>query len=281
MPACIDRVPDPLAPTGRDFLGRRERRVCIGQVELSDMRPTVPAEDVAPHTHEDAHFLLLLAGDYVSSADGMPPVCAERALIVNPPGTHHRDRFAGRDGRFVTVAVPHARWEATGLSCALRPRRLCDRALVTATRAWSEMRLADSAAPLVLEGLVASLLDHAATPEKQPAAPAPAWLERAAQRMDDDWADAPSMATLAALAQVHPVHFSRAFRRRYGCAPGAYLRARRLQVALGLLHDRRERIADIATRCGFVDQAHFTRLFRERYRLTPARYRRLAGLPVH
>lgn len=47
------------------------------------------------------HLVLLLAGQYVSDAAGMPAVCAEPAVIFNPPGTEHRDRFRSLDGLFL------------------------------------------------------------------------------------------------------------------------------------------------------------------------------------
>ena len=82
-------------------------------------------------------------------------------------------------------------------------------------------------------------------------------------------------ASLARLAGVHPVYFSRAFRRRYGCSPGDYLRRRRLERALGLLRTRTLPLAQVAAETGHADQAHFTRAFTRRYGISPGRFQSL------
>ena len=86
----------------------------------------------------------------------------------------------------------------------------------------------------------------------------------------------PRLGELARTVDVHPVYLARAFRRSYGCSPGEYLRRRRMEHAVAMLHDDRMGIADIAVACGFVDQSHFTHAFRRAYRYTPAQYRTLA-----
>ncbi|MBK9655546.1 MAG: hypothetical protein IPO66_08740 [Rhodanobacteraceae bacterium] len=82
----------------------------MGELVLAEMQPTVPEHEVQTHTHDDAHLLLLLGGDYVSSAQGMPDVCRSATLVLNPPGTQHRDRFRGLAGRFFTLSWTHERW---------------------------------------------------------------------------------------------------------------------------------------------------------------------------
>ena len=82
-------IPFPAFAYGR-FLGDYRAQREVGQMALAELRPTVPEHEVHEHTHEDAHFLLLLQGNYLSSAHGMPPVCSTRALVLNPPGTYLR-----------------------------------------------------------------------------------------------------------------------------------------------------------------------------------------------
>jgi hypothetical protein len=73
-----------------DFALRRR----VGAIDLAELRPTVPEHEVETHSHDDAHFVLLLAGKYVSSAQGMPPVCTLPTLIYNPPRLLPRTRRA-------------------------------------------------------------------------------------------------------------------------------------------------------------------------------------------
>ena len=55
----------------------------------------------------------------------------------------------------------------------------------------------------------------------------------------------------------------------------AYILHIRLERALLLLDNHPEMsIADIATKCGFDDNAHFSRTFKQFYELTPTQYRK-------
>jgi AraC family transcriptional regulator len=274
------------------FFGDVRERCDVGDATLSELQPTVPEHEIQTHTHDDAHVLLLLDGAYVSSAEDMPPVCSELAVILNPPGTTHRDCF--RDmrgdtsgitedtyavpGRFFALSLPLSRWREACDARALPDRaiRLPLPGLVAALHLRQRLRDWDDTSALAVEADIERLLDAASIAIHPPrATAAPAWLQRAHERLRDDSAQVPSLAELAAECGVHPVYFARAFRRRYGCSPGDELRRWRLQRALSQLQDHRRSLADIALACGFVDQSHFTHAFRRAFGWTPAQFRAL------
>jgi AraC family transcriptional regulator len=244
---------------------------------LAELRPTVPEHEVHVHTHDDAHFLLLLQGNYLSSASGMPEVCSKRALVLNPPGTTHRDCFRGLDGLFFTVSVPSPVWKRAESRRPLPTSalKLPGSTLVRAACLWRELRAWDTASPLAVEGGFEELLDAAAELVQGKVAEGPPWLERAREILADEWRRTPALAELAQQVDVHPVYLARAFRRRYGCSPGAYLRHCRMERAIDLLDDHRLSVAEVAATCGFVDQAHFSHAFRRSHRVTPSQYRAL------
>jgi AraC family transcriptional regulator len=262
---------------GRFYGDYREQRQ-VGDLALAELRPTVPEHEIETHTHDNAHFLLLLDGIYLSSAQGMPAVCNTRALVLNPPGTTHRDCFRDLDGRFFTLSLPAESWQAAADQRALPEQalQLPLSGLVHAAGLCRELRRWDSASPLVVEAGVEALLDAASCEQRLTHRDGPAWLERAREQLHDEWMHTPRLSALAHNADVHPVYFARAFRRRFGCSPGEYLRRCRMEQAISLLHDHRMGLAEIAAVCGFVDQSHFAHTFRRVYRYTPAQYR--AGL---
>jgi AraC family transcriptional regulator len=277
------------------FFGHVRERCDIGDATLSELQPTVPEHEIQTHTHDDAHVLLLLDGAYVSSAEDMPPVCTELAVVLNPPGTTHRDCF--RDlrkdmrsdtsnpndadavpGRFFALSLPLSRWREASDARALPDRaiRLPLPGLVAALHLRQRLRDWDDTSALAVEADIERLLDAASIAIRPlRAAAAPAWLQRAHERLRDDSAHVPSLAELAAECGVHPVYFARAFRRRYGCSPGDELRRCRLERALAQLQNRRRSLVDIALACGFVDQSHFTHAFRRAFGWTPAQFRAL------
>lgn len=252
---------------------RHERR--IGSLSLAELRPTVPEHEVQTHTHEDAHFLLLLEGRYLSSAQGMPAICAQPALLLNPPGTTHRDCFRGLDGRFFTLSVPASLWHEAAAERELpgHALRLSAFGLIHALRLHRELREWDDASPLAIEACLETLFDDAAAERGQHDRDGPGWLRRARERLRDDCLHPPRLAELAREADVHPVYFSRAFRQRYRCSPGEYLRRCRLERSLALVGDRGRTLAEVAAACGFADQAHFCRAFQRAFGCSPLRYR--------
>lgn len=258
------------------FYGDYQRQRRLGDIALAELAPTVPESEVAPHVHADAHCVLVLTGEYISDAIGMPPLARGPLLIINPPGTEHRDRFRGLDGRFFTVSLTAVRWrvltEERRLGAAAR--RLGAGALTQALGLLSELQHWDAQSPLAVECRLHALLDEGAIDVRLDADHAPDWLLRVREQLEDEWRAQPGIAELAHSVGVHPVYLARAFRRQYGCTPADYLRRCRLQRAALMLNDRRRSVAAIAADCGFVDHSHLTRAFAARFGCTPSAHRR-------
>lgn len=70
------------------------------------------------------------------------------------------------------------------------------------------------------------------------------------------------------------VGFTRRFRESFGCTAHHFLVERRVDRARQLLLHSKTPVKEIASACGFADQAHLTRVFRERLNATPASLRR-------
>ena len=72
---------------------------------------------------------------------------------------------------------------------------------------------------------------------------------------------------------LSPRRFIEVFTRQVGITPKLFCRVRRFQRALGEIHRSRDVIwTDIATGCGYYDQAHFINEFREFCGITPGDY---------
>lgn len=85
-----------------------------------------------------------------------------------------------------------------------------------------------------------------------------------------------SLDELAAVVGLGVWTFSRRFRASLGCAPHAYVVAQRVQRARRLLIDGALAVKEVASLCGFSDQAHMTRVLRARLGTTPAQLRQAA-----
>jgi AraC family transcriptional regulator len=79
---------------------------------------------------------------------------------------------------------------------------------------------------------------------------------------------------LAALVDFSEFHFNVAFRNSLGTSPHEFLIRRRIEHAQQLMLSTGKPLCDIASECGFADQAHLSRLFRKVIGETPAAWRK-------
>ncbi len=223
------------------FFGSVDRRVEAPGLVLSLMSPDA-GRDVALHAHATAHFIVHLSGRYLSSAAGAPHECRGPAVVYNPPGTVHRDRYARQGsriaGRFLSVAVSAALWshamddQSRGTDATLGDdgARLARGArLVRLVRGEF-----DDLAALEAESLVLELLGLERRVERGTAA-APSWLARAVACLRERSADGITVREAARSCGVHPVHLARTCRRHLGVSPAGIVRSERLERAARLL----------------------------------------------
>lgn len=239
----------------------------------------MPEQEVARHTHEEAHFVLVTRGAYITAARGAPAPAGPPLLVYNPPGTTHRDRFLSEGGLFLTISVPAPAVARASEVVRLPggPILLTGEAVLRAGRLAGQSFGGGTAGTLAAESLCLELLDRAsgAGPDSRPL---PGWLRRARDLLHDADGEL-SMKDVAATLGVHPVHLARTFRARLGTTPGDYLRRARLERAANLLARGKEPLSSIALSTGFCDQSHLSRSFRREYGMTPGEYRRSVSSP--
>lgn len=95
-------------------------------------------------------------------------------------------------------------------------------------------------------------------------------IEAVNSSLDADW----SVARLAALLDLSPFHFSRAFKRSFGTTPHAYVTAQRMERAASLIKSSGLSLADVAAETGYASPAHFSQSFRRHWGVTPMAYRK-------
>jgi AraC-like DNA-binding protein len=118
------------------------------------------------------------------------------------------------------------------------------------------------------------LLHRHATPTgaARPATRREAGLAAVRELLADRAAENVGLDDLAALAGLSRFHLIRAFQRRYGVTPFAYLRHRRIEKARAVLRTGAS-LAEAAAGAGFADKSHLGRAFRAVMGATPGEYR--------
>jgi AraC family transcriptional regulator len=102
-------------------------------------------------------------------------------------------------------------------------------------------------------------------------------LQRVLQFVDENLQGSIALKDLAAIANLSPFYFARAFRRVTGSSPQRYVRQRRLETAKQLLSDGRASLADVALASNFSSQSSFTRAFTRAFGVAPGKYRESHG----
>jgi AraC family transcriptional regulator len=140
-----------------------------------------------------------------------------------------------------------------------------------ACRLYSEFRSADPVSDVAIESIALDVLVSAARTGTE--TDGGKWLPRVKEILQEQYAQRLPLREIADAVGVHETHLAKAFRHRYGCTVGDYVRDLRLEQARNDLERTKDSLAEIALRHGFCDQAHFSRSFRLAYGTTPSAYR--------
>ena len=232
------------------------------------------------HCHSHAYLTFVLQGSYMEKYRDSECVCSEGALRFLPPGELHENDY-GAGARCLLVKIEPSALERLGghspvLSSPGEVGGLASSWL--ANRLYREFVADDDVAPLAIEGVLLEILAESARAiTDSGGAYAPAWLRRVRESLEDSYLRAPSLAELASIAGVHPVHLSREFRKHYQSTIGEFIRKRRIEHACNLLATSDMALSEIALTCGFSDQSHFCAMFKSHTSLTPAKFRDMAA----
>jgi AraC family transcriptional regulator len=223
-----------------------------------------PESRTPPHAHARPLVCLVLRGVSELTAGGVEWNRVPGTAFFYPAGEEHHERFGPAGGRIFSVDL-----QAEGLRLPERSTELYGLPGLLARRAYIRSAPADELAILDVESAIFALTGELARESSDELR----WLPVARDYLRAHFAGKLSLAEIAAVAGIHPVHLSRAFPRRFGMTVGDYVRALRLDYAARELMTTRRPIVDIALDAGFASQAHLTRHFSARMGVAPAAFR--------
>jgi AraC family transcriptional regulator len=256
------------------FVGHSAPTVQSTFVELSESTYAGGLEQPL-HGHSPAYFTAVLSGEYNERAGRVTRTVTAGMLLFHPSAEEHAVRFSARRTRVFRVLLLEPMLEAERLARADFASGLLDRDMdlhCIVARMREQYLTSDPLAPLLIDGLACELVSCCARVRAGAARNAAAAL-RARDMVEESLTQPPSLQTLARTAGCHPITLARAFRRRFGCSIGGYLRRRRLEQASWMLRTTSLPIAIVAARTGFADQPHLTRALRRATGFTPAALR--------
>ena len=256
------------------FIGSRRRSLATCGTTLAEFQDQ--GEAVPLHSHDDAHFILVLRGRYRTdiargtTTDG-------NVLIFNPSGTTHRDHFVERGGRFFSISLMPDHFDRLSSSrgSAKNPEIIRDGPVRwSALQLYRYMVLGDGGWSEMMDEWVITLvgqLDRYCVVTGRGGAPS--WMETATSFINDCLTERLSVTKVASEAGVHPYHLSRTFRRHLGMSVIEFIRNARVERAEQMLSRGTLPLTQVALGCGYADQSQFSKAFRRVTGTTPGAYR--------
>jgi len=259
-----------MAPTTYGFAHRRRELPGVTLIE-SIYEPNM---EIGTHAHELPISVFVVRGMVTTrSASGTLRWGPDTVRTV-PAGERHSNTY-GADGAccFLVAIKPEFQVQVGPYGELLERPLQADLpgVAVLFRRMYEEFALDDDAGALAIQGCLYELVALLARLEapRQP----PGWLSRVRSLLEDRFRGSLTIREVGEMAQVHPVHLARQFRRYFGCSPSDYVRSLRVAHARRALRTTGEALTAIAAGSGFADQSHFTREFRRVTGMTPAAYR--------
>ncbi len=231
------------------------------------------------HAHQNAYFCFVKLGHFAERYGSQVRQCQPSMLVFHPPEERHSERIESPRSVSFNIELDQ-RWllpHAATARLAMEPAVLRGaewQGIVH--RLYREFQDPDHVTPLSVQGLTLQLLAGLAR-SSMSSTKVPTWVKRVQQLIHDRMLELLDTATLAQVAEVHPVYLVQAFRKYVGATPGDYQRQLRLQWACEQLQHTTQPIADIALRAGFADQSHLARHLKRLTGFTPGAYRRNAA----
>jgi len=268
---CVERL-----PMGYLYGETLRSRAASGLV-LSE-RGYAPFFRTPKHAHGHALLCLVIQGGYTETFGARVRICEPPLLIFHPADEVHMEQFHQTGGRLFIIEL-EPRWlervrdqaQVIGEAAEFRGGDL----VYLGMKLYREfLQGTDDLSPLILEGLVLTILGEAS---RRPSAPfpqkPPAWLLQVKEMLHARFAEPLTLSEIAQSVGVHPVYLAQMFHKYFKCTVGAYLRQLRLEFARRELATSDAPLCQIALAAGFSDQSHFTRTFKRYVGVTPAQYR--------
>ena len=258
------------------FLGRIVRIRTFRGFSLVESRH--PAQQSIPlHLHVQPYFSILVQGSYRENCGSTSWDCMPGQVIFHAPGEVHSDQFFDQGGELLNLEVLpefEERLREDRIPTDLRVALNHPYALELALKLRQELRSPDSLSGLAIEGLSMELAACVLRGRLTRVESQGHWIHRIDATLRERFSNPPSLAELAEMVHVHPVHVARTFRKRLHCSVGEYVRMLRIEAACEQLRQTDLSLAEIAAETGFADQSHLSRTLKRYMGISPMTLRR-------
>jgi AraC family transcriptional regulator len=262
--------------TTGQFYGNTNQTLHLNGLTITDTIYT--HHQVDWHYHEHPYFTFILDGKLIEGNKKEIVHCGAGTLLfhnwqdphynIKPPG-YTRGFHIELDQAWINGHNTDAS-RLTGSSNLKDPRLKQHMYQI-----FKEVKLGGAESNLAVTSLLLELLHTAGQNPQREYAKKPHWVNQLKELLFDENTAHWSLKDLSQTLSIHPVHLSAEFPKHFHCGIGHYIRALKMERALGMLPAKNISLTQISLQCGFADQSHFNRTFKAIYGLTPLQYRKL------
>ncbi len=230
------------------------------------------------HSHEYGYICFVLCGGFSERVGRATIEVESTTVVVMPRGQAHENRIGPHSTRSLVIAhdPEHERLSPTWAHIGNHPQWITRGApLHLLFRIYRSFEMLGGTESFTVEELLFELLD--AIDERISLTAESESLTPVIEFLHEGFCSSVDLQGLAELVDWDPAYLCRAFRRRFGCTIGQYVRELRARKAIHLAALTEIPLSDIAAACGFADQSHMTRIVTALIGMPPATYRRLVG----
>jgi len=256
------------------FYGATQRRIEAAGVVMTELRH-VQGRKLPVHTHQSAYFGLLLDGGYTERFTHRATEYKPFNLGFHPPGLTHEDEIAPCGSLMLCIELRESFWEKTRgyLSSPKFTPALCGEEAVWLCVDLYRRFSSGTIDGLHIEEACAQMVESCAQVNITLERPEPKWIEKVVELLRATFAGPVTLEGIAKELNLHPIHLSRVFRKRFGCTVGDYVNRLRVRHVCGEMARGWPRLDQLALAAGFADQSHMGRVFRSYVGESPARFR--------
>jgi AraC family transcriptional regulator len=227
------------------------------------------------HTHESAYFGLLLEGSYTERFIQKDTVYDPFSVGFHPLGLTHQDEIGPCGSKMFCIEVREEFLDQ------MRPYFTAPEFspdLCGAETTWLAVKLYRAFRAQILNEvemveLCGEMLERCSRSAMGEEKSTPAWLKRALDLLHGSYQEQITLEKIAATLDLHPIHLSRVFRKKYGCTLGAYVNRLRVKFVCNEMVRGWPALDELAATAGFADQSHMGRVFKSVTGNTPAKFR--------
>jgi AraC family transcriptional regulator len=223
------------------------------------------------HSHKAGQICFVLEGEYREKASDGDHRLYPGVIQFHAPGELHSNIFSPEsDALALLISIDPDRWLHI-----TTPRPVSTDTILRDCNCEirRELRQADEARRAALEGWAMLSLSAVARKSFDYDAAEPPWLHEAVAVINRRAAEAISLSTVACAVGVHRATLAAAFWRFKNTSVGESIRKQRVKYVIRELVSSKAPLCEIATKCGFHDQAHMGRVFRKAVGMSPGAYR--------